>query len=793
VGDEFNVGANSDILLNDVPIGQSIIDGGLTNGSYCNPYPGATKEWSVNPDILAQGENLVRIESGMRPNGEPDEWGMANVHLVLEGSNLRATEFEDFVFTSSYDGSSQPAALQVPTSYDPGQPTPLLIAVHGWGDDRWAALGSFAFEANDAGWLLAAPDMHGERSAYPRPPYDHPLASRASQHDILDTIDYVRERYNVDPSRIYLAGVSLGGQIALVTAAKNPGLFAAVVSDRGPTDLALWYEEAPEWRQALIAQECGGPPESGTWFEYQRRSPINYARNLTHTPLHLYHGTDDTVVLPHHSQDMVDAILSYDSTAPVTLTTFLGGHDTPVPGGNADIVQWLGSHELGQVPFQIDAITDESTTFWWAQITQQGSTERWTELQGNLQSSSRLIIALNDPGGIDLTANLALLNLPQAIPYVSEILAIDQAEFSAESVTSSQGRITVGLGGGKHQVTLYPGQEPVPMATLILQEGVSGYNGTADTTLSLWAPDGVYGNDSRIKLRAPNTFNGLLRFDLSGVPDTPRVTGIRGAALSVHVLSSSNSNTSQVEGYQVNRAWDENEATWLQASSTQYWSQVGANGVPGDRQNTAVDDRMFETTDLRLGLDVTDLVVGWIADPASNLGIVLRSEGDAVQYDVASSEHSNVGLRPRLLVVYPLATTTSTATPTPTPTSTATPTPTPTATAVPETGRIQGLVWADNNENQIRDFDEPGLAGAQVALWQSTQLSRTTTASDGSFAFADLAPGLYLVRETDPHAYRSTTDNDRTIQVGSASVVQVDFGDVYSPPPVRLPLLLRGY
>ena len=187
VGDEFNVGAQSDIYLNGVPIGQSIIDGGLTNGPYCNPYPGATKEWAIDPSILNQGENHVHIESAARPNGEPDEWGMANVHLVLEGSDLTATEFEDFVFTSSYDGSSQPAVLQVPASYDPRQATPLLIAVHGWGDDRWAALGSFAFAANEAGWLLAAPEMHGERSAFPRPPYDHPLASEPA-----NTISWTR-------------------------------------------------------------------------------------------------------------------------------------------------------------------------------------------------------------------------------------------------------------------------------------------------------------------------------------------------------------------------------------------------------------------------------------------------------------------------------------------------------------------------------------------------------------------------------------------------------------------------
>ncbi len=308
VGDEFNVGARNDIYLNDTFVGQSIIDGAATNGTWCEPRAGSTKEWAIAPSLLRQGFNRVRLTSALQGSGLPDEWGMKNVHLVLQGDDLVATQVVDFTFTSSYDNTSQPAALQAPISYLPTEPTPLLLAIHGWGDNRWAPLNDYGEAANAAGWLLAAPDMHGERSAAPRPPYDHPLASRASQQDILDTIQWVRQRYNVDPNRIYIAGTSMGGQIALVTAAKNPGLFAAVVVDRGPTDLARWYDESEPWRQILIAQEVGGPPGGNLWFEYLRRSPLSFARNFSATPLRLYHATGDTTVLPRHSQDMLNAV-----------------------------------------------------------------------------------------------------------------------------------------------------------------------------------------------------------------------------------------------------------------------------------------------------------------------------------------------------------------------------------------------------------------------------------------------------------------------------------------------------
>ncbi|MEA3336212.1 MAG: DNRLRE domain-containing protein [Chloroflexota bacterium] len=835
VGDEFNVGWHNDIYVNDVLIGQSIIDGAATNGTYCTPFPGATKEWEIDPSILRRGANRVRIEAGERPSGLLDEWGMTNVHLVLEGPDLIATEIVDFTFSSSYDGSEQPAILQVPIDYQSWQPTPLLIAVHGWGADRWDALADYAEEANDAGWLLAAPDMHGERDPYPWPPYDHPLASRASQHDILDTIQYMKDHYNVDSTRITMTGLSMGGQIALVTAAKNPGLFAAVVDEKGPTDLFDWYYESPVWRQNLISQECGGPPESNTWFEYERRSPVTFARNLASTPLRVYHGIDDTTVLPHHSQDMVDTILSHEPGAPVVLTTFVGDHGTPVPGGNEGILQWLSQFQLGTPALEIDAITDTSTTIWWVTLNQNGDQERWSEVEGTAGSGNRITLTVVDRYGVDLEVDVVSLGMSPYSQYVVEDLAVDEAEFSAQSYDLVDGKLPISLGAGTHRLIIYPGQSPVPLATVTLQEGVAGYAGATDTYLSLWGPTNNYGSDSRIKLRSPNTFNSLLRFDLSSVPPVALSTGVRGAALSLDVLADGNGNESFFEAFQLNRAWNEGAATWYRASASQSWSQAGANGVPDDRQASPVDGRLFKGEGLRLGFDVTGAVSSWLADPAENYGLVLRGDDPAVQYDVASSEYNTVSKRPKLLLVYPLATPTptSTNTPTRTPTPTATPTytpsptptntptatatfthtPTPTATATatfthtptptntitptttptatPSFGSITGVVWQDSNRNGHREAGEPGLQGVEVSLWyNNVQQEMRFTTADGDFEFADLTPGRQVtVKEIDPPKYESSTENSRDVWITNGSVIQVDFGDYYYPS-IYLPMLL---
>jgi hypothetical protein len=601
----------------------------------------------------------------------------------------------------------------------------------------------------------------------------------------------------------------MGGQIALVTAAKNPGLFAAVVDDRGPTDLALWYQESDEPRQARIRQEVGGTPGEVP-FEYQRRSPINFARNFASTPLLVYHASEDMTVLPHHSQDMVDAIRAAAPEAPVTFITFPGDHVTPVPGGYAGIVQWLAGHVRGAPPATIDAITDTSTALWWTQLAQQGTVPRWTTVRAEVAAAGSVTLHLVDPVGLDAAVDMASLGLPQT-RYVVEDLAVDQATFNAQAVDPVNGQVRMSLGPGSHRVSIYLGQAPLPMATLTLQEGVNGYGGTRDTFIDFWNTTTGYGGAAQVRLRSPNVRNGLIRFDLASVPPQALSNGVRGAALSFYTGGRSNDNSSEIIAYPLSRSWVENQATWQQAAANQPWSVPGANGVPDDRSATALDSRLLEATNVRWGLDVTNAVAGWLANPTSNHGLLLRStDPDEVEYTVASRENSTIDQRPRLLIVYPLATPTLTPSPTPTrtptptatPTSTATPTRTPTPTATPTatpsptpvTGGIQGVVWHDVNQNQVREAGEPGVTGATITLLEgATTLAQTQTASNGSFGFAGLAVDrYYTVVQIPPRAYAPTTPSQRVVRVTAGALIQVDFGVVFRPPPVYLPLVARN-
>ena len=192
--------------------------------------------------------------------------------------------------------------------------------------------------------------------------------------------------------------------------------------------------------------------------------------------------------------------------------------------------------------------------------------------------------------------------------------------------------------------------------------------------------------------------------------------------------------------------------------------------------------------------DITSLVQAWVSGSASNEGILLIGRGINREVIFRASDYVQKTLRPKLMVqFYP-------APPTPTPTNTATPTSTPTTT--PQPGGIQGRVWNDLDGDGVMGTEEPGLAGATVLLYDYAHPAPEppirpafTTGADGTFQFADLLPGWYILIETNPAGYESTTSDTLNVLVSSGVTAQVNFGDWIptSQTPTPTGTILRPY
>jgi hypothetical protein len=92
-------------------------------------------------------------------------------------------------------------------------------------------------------------------------------------------------------------------------------------------------------------------------------------------------------------------------------------------------------------------------------------------------------------------------------------------------------------------------------------------------------------------------------------------------------------------------------------------------------------------------------------------------------------------------------------------------------------GIITGVIYNDTNGNGKRDKNEKGLAGRQVFLDLNHNGKHdkgeaiTTTAADGAYHFAHLAPGNYLVREMPVTGWRATTPAALKVQLLNGKTV----------------------
>ncbi|MEX1041284.1 MAG: prolyl oligopeptidase family serine peptidase [Pirellulaceae bacterium] len=124
-------------------------------------------------------------------------------------------------------------------------------------------------------------------------------------------INHLRETLPVDPTRIYLTGLSLGGYGTFALAARNPGLFAAAVPICGGGD--------PEW-----------------------------AEKLKSTPLWAFHGERDPVVPLIRSTEMVEAITAAGGQIQLTIypdaehDSWTRTYESPA------VYEWLLTHQLQQ-------------------------------------------------------------------------------------------------------------------------------------------------------------------------------------------------------------------------------------------------------------------------------------------------------------------------------------------------------------------------------------------------------------------------------------------------------------
>ena len=176
---------------------------------------------------------------------------------------VKTSEFKALTFASKQTNLKMPYRLFTPKGYDPERPYALILYLHGAGDrgsdnqqqfsqlTMWLARSKHQIET--PAFVLAPQcpsgmqwvDTPWKKGSYSveQTPLSEPM--RAA----LEILDAVQAEYNIDPDRILITGVSMGGFGAWDLVARFPERFAAVmpVCGAGDPSKAASIAHVPAW------------------------------------------------------------------------------------------------------------------------------------------------------------------------------------------------------------------------------------------------------------------------------------------------------------------------------------------------------------------------------------------------------------------------------------------------------------------------------------------------------------------------------------------------------------------
>jgi predicted peptidase len=221
--------------------------------------------------------------------------------------------------TIEVEGVSHRYQVYVPAEYTPTRRWPVILFLHGSGER-----GTDGLLQTSIG-LGEGIRRHAKRwpaiVVFPLAPPSYRWHGRVA-HLALATLDRTLREFSTDPDRVYLVGVSAGGNGVWNLSYRTPERFAALVAVCG------WVQPTAERREAIL------PPDSGPPY------PV-IARRIRSLPVWIWHGAADSVVSVEESRQMAEALRAAGAEVAYTELPAVG-HDSWIQAfDSAELPQWL--------------------------------------------------------------------------------------------------------------------------------------------------------------------------------------------------------------------------------------------------------------------------------------------------------------------------------------------------------------------------------------------------------------------------------------------------------------------
>jgi len=260
---------------------------------------------------------------------------LVSVFLILDLKSYESKDKpQDAGFlqrTLTLHGSAYKYEVFVPDGWSPGQKLPIILFLHGAG------------ERGSDGWIQTqvgiGEAIRKNRSRFraivvmPQCPADHWWTTADMEELALAELAAATKEFKGDHKHTYLTGLSMGGFAAWDIAEKNPHKFAAVVPISSgvvpPKEVRQMY---PELGKFDLADES--------------KSYAATVRKIGKTPVWIFHGADDHVVLPGDSRKVFAALKKAGGDVRYTEYPGIGHNSWEKAYAEPDLMSWLFSKSL---------------------------------------------------------------------------------------------------------------------------------------------------------------------------------------------------------------------------------------------------------------------------------------------------------------------------------------------------------------------------------------------------------------------------------------------------------------
>jgi poly(hydroxyalkanoate) depolymerase family esterase len=182
---------------------------------------------------------------------------------------------------------------------------PLVVVLHGCGQGAvdFARGAGWTELADELGFTLIMPEQNGQNNQGRCFQWFQPEQIARGKGEALSIRQMVAtavQRFNADPKRVFVVGLSAGGAMAAALLAAYPDVFAA-----GAVVAGLPVGTATGTMQAMMRMAHPGPGRTPADWAKQVQDAVPASHRRGWPPISIWHGAADTVVDPGNADQLV--------------------------------------------------------------------------------------------------------------------------------------------------------------------------------------------------------------------------------------------------------------------------------------------------------------------------------------------------------------------------------------------------------------------------------------------------------------------------------------------------------